>query len=252
MIDYEKLKQAHELAKKLPFSWYSLSASQGTGAWTNYYVLSFEDHDSKSHQYEFTHDEVDHLIEKLQELIIPKPEPKYKVGDEVIFLHHENIETGIIDDVNVYNNCYIYHVMVGAEGFQIGEYLLFPTRQELIEHQINYWQSMLPSDPLPLSDGGKGYLPPFEGEVKGFDFAGKQCRHIIDPDDRICMTCHEYVKPDTRCNQAQVNVDRCQHDGYAKCRLCGVDLKCQHESDGNIYCSNPPQNKCVKCGEFYR
>lgn len=27
---------------------------------------------------------------------------------------------------------------------------------------------------------------------------------------------------------------------------------CKHESDGNIYLSNPPQNKCKLCGEFYR
>jgi hypothetical protein len=27
---------------------------------------------------------------------------------------------------------------------------------------------------------------------------------------------------------------------------------CNHESDGLIYNSNPPQNKCKKCGEFYR
>lgn len=27
---------------------------------------------------------------------------------------------------------------------------------------------------------------------------------------------------------------------------------CQHEFDGNIYTSNPPQNKCKKCGDFYR
>jgi len=27
---------------------------------------------------------------------------------------------------------------------------------------------------------------------------------------------------------------------------------CKHEPDGNIYCSNPPQNRCVKCGEYYR
>jgi hypothetical protein len=27
---------------------------------------------------------------------------------------------------------------------------------------------------------------------------------------------------------------------------------CIHEGDGMIYTSNPPQNKCKKCGEFYR
>lgn len=27
---------------------------------------------------------------------------------------------------------------------------------------------------------------------------------------------------------------------------------CLHENDGMIYTSNPPQNKCKKCGEFYR
>ena len=30
------------------------------------------------------------------------------------------------------------------------------------------------------------------------------------------------------------------------------NYKCDHESDGMCYTSNPPQNKCKKCGEFYR
>lgn len=29
------------------------------------------------------------------------------------------------------------------------------------------------------------------------------------------------------------------------------NYKCNHESDGLIYTSNPPKNKCVKCKEFY-
>lgn len=28
--------------------------------------------------------------------------------------------------------------------------------------------------------------------------------------------------------------------------------ECEHKSDGNVYTSNPPQNKCIKCGELYR
>jgi len=41
-----------------------------------------------------------------------------------------------------------------------------------------------------------------------------------------------------------------------KLRLKQGEIKvfegCKHESDGLIYTSNPPQNKCKKCGEFYR
>tara|TARA_R110000868_G_C10693842_1_gene748595 strand:+ start:233 stop:508 length:276 start_codon:yes stop_codon:yes gene_type:complete len=40
---------------------------------------------------------------------------------------------------------------------------------------------------------------------------------------------------DIQINQSQDDIDRCQH-----------------EHDGMIYTSNPPQNKCIKCGEFYR
>lgn len=29
-------------------------------------------------------------------------------------------------------------------------------------------------------------------------------------------------------------------------------LNCQHESDRLVYTSNPPQNKCKLCGQFYR
>jgi hypothetical protein len=42
-------------------------------------------------------------------------------------------------------------------------------------------------------------------------------------------------RPDIQMNHSQDDVNRCQH-----------------EHDGMIYTSNPPQNKCIKCGEFYR
>ncbi len=79
MIDYDKLKLAHELAEKLPYDWYAIDAAQGTGACTNYYSLTFEDNEGMSHEYEFKHDDIDDLIAKLQELT----QPKYTKGQEV-------------------------------------------------------------------------------------------------------------------------------------------------------------------------
>lgn len=34
--------------------------------------------------------------------------------------------------------------------------------------------------------------------------------------------------------------------------LKDANAECKHESDGWMYMSNPPQNKCKKCGQFYR
>lgn len=31
-----------------------------------------------------------------------------------------------------------------------------------------------------------------------------------------------------------------------------VENDCVHQHDGNVYTSNPPMNRCCKCGEFYR
>ena len=31
-----------------------------------------------------------------------------------------------------------------------------------------------------------------------------------------------------------------------------VDTQCEHQSNGLSYMSNPPQHKCMKCGEFFR
>jgi hypothetical protein len=54
---------------------------------------------------------------------------------------------------------------------------------------------------------------------------------------------------------------RCVHVGKKYQEMCDSiiikiqsmidNYKCNHESDGLIYTSNPPKNKCVKCREFY-
>lgn len=75
--------------------------------------------------------------------------------------------------------------------------------------------------------------PPFEGEIKGFNHSEnkleKFCNHKRDPDNHICITCHEYVP------------------------------QCEHESDGVMYDYHlvniggiSHRTKCKNCGEFYR
>ena len=135
MIDYEKLKMAHEICSKLNDHYFSIDFCVNTKS-PKYDISITYAKDGISVDVS----DIEELITKLQELA--KPEQKYKVGDEVIFLHHEGIEKGTVDDVNVYNNCYIYHVVADKEGFQMGEARLFPTRQALIEHQIQYWDSL--------------------------------------------------------------------------------------------------------------
>lgn len=37
------------------------------------------------------------------------------------------------------------------------------------------------------------------------------------------------------------------------CSKCGQDKpECEHQDDGQIYYTNPPQVKCIKCGEYYK
>lgn len=186
MIDYKKLEKVHALypegyLKIIPIfdrngALYAMNYSMEIeGAMPDYFF------------------EIDTLITTLEELV--KQEPKFKLKQEVWFLHHENIEKGFIDTINTYNGCNIYHLITDDnEGFQIGEGLLFPTRQALIEHQLQYWQKLY--------------------------------NEALDD--------HGIYRPDIQLNESQ-DVDRCSH-----------------ESDGNIYTSCPPQNKCIKCGEFYR
>jgi hypothetical protein len=157
------------------------------------------------------------LIIKLEELT--KPEPKYKAGDDVFITWHCCIEEARIVDRTSHAR---YQVMLN-DGGQVSriESEIFPTRQALIEHQLQYWSKLYeeshPGDlclikrteikPVPLSE----FFPVFEGEVKGFGYDG----HKIEP------------KP------------------------------CQHEPDGEVYMidgfnGSSPSFKCIKCREFYR
>jgi hypothetical protein len=229
MIDYEKLKICYELADKLSKpAILTISVTHGDIGRV-YGVLQY-DYSLFDAKYmgEFKFTCIESLTEKLQSLV--RPEPKYKCHDTVWFMDKGQIQKGIIDDINVFNNCHIYHVSSDGEGFMMGELKLFLTRQDLILALIEYWKSLLDAPIIdertiqPFKTCCKNCNEPWSSCDCNQPGKRKSCDHMLDPDNRICMKCHEYVPK----------------------------VKCEHQHDGMIYTSNPPQNKCVKCGEFYK
>ncbi|HHF7341032.1 TPA: hypothetical protein ACPSKZ_000701 [Legionella anisa] len=137
MIDYEKLKLAHELLKKIPDKkWFFRQ-----------YSTEYFDHEDSSidevsyvlcHQNEYDEEfkYIEDLITKLRELT-QKPKPKYEVGQEVWFLYGNATESFIIKDMTgdplkLWSN----------DGFCIYEEICYASRESLIEAQIEYWESL--------------------------------------------------------------------------------------------------------------
>jgi hypothetical protein len=69
-----------------------------------------------------------------------KPGPKYEIGQEVWFSVFGNIYSHTIDGINLKGG----YEFEGVGWFK--EQDLFPTRQDLIEHQINYWSALIDCD----------------------------------------------------------------------------------------------------------
>lgn len=133
MIDYEKLKLAHEICSKLNDHYFSIDFCVNTKS-PKYDISITYANDGISVDVS----DIDELIIKLQELA--KPEPKYKAGLMVwhIVYGHEFVPiSGLIMQSDI-GNKNLYQV----NGNWWPEEQLFPTRQALIEHQIKYWKSL--------------------------------------------------------------------------------------------------------------
>lgn len=143
MIDYEKLKIAHELAVKYnPDCLVSVTFYSNCFTRFDYRV---ELHGCTEY---FTGD-IDKLLIKLKELTQPeKPTPKYEVGQEVWVIDGENPIACSINDVRYKElDGFLYS---DKDGFQWLESDLYPTRESLIEAQIEYWNRLKdhPADKL--------------------------------------------------------------------------------------------------------
>lgn len=146
MIDYEKLQQAHELLKKYRIKTKEYALLQmdflctdigEDGIVKDYftveYILFAGTFDTRII---FKH--LDDLIEKLQELI--KPEPKYKIGQKWWTLGNLG-KSFEVEIVGVMGGDLDLAFPDGSCRYGTAKEL-FPTKQALIEHQIDYWSKL--------------------------------------------------------------------------------------------------------------
>lgn len=185
MIDYEKLNIAHELAQK-----------HAQNKNINYeFIYSIKNGSGKiecifSDGRDFMGNElaIDALIQQLKQLT--KPEPKYLPGQEVWvnpfmsiqedFMGFNFHKATVIENRDCDKNLSETYVRTKSrEGeYSCAERFIFPSRQALIEHQIDYWRKL----------------------------------QTKDMRERIFQKHEDSLKDGTQSNQSQVNVDKCQHD----------------------------------------
>lgn len=131
MIDFEKLNQAIELAEAHEEFHIRIELGCGEPEFALMNGYSIED---------FFHS-IDELIERLT----PDTEFKYKVGQLVYAVNTDDeITSFVVLDIHKSGIIPFY-----SDGeYHWHESLLFPTRQALIEHQIQYWQSLSENKPF--------------------------------------------------------------------------------------------------------
>lgn len=195
MIDFVRLRRACELAEK---------RAKITNNTVNI-TLSYSGHDDSLWLYDSCLGEkdfgsIDDLILKLEE--IEEPEEKYKVGQKIWVQSHK-IDCENVLSMHAFEGTVIPclpcdyglsepYVRVIAENDQYSgpKSFCFPSRQDLIESQIAYWQSMHPDNQLKFNNGGTGFAVPTKN--------GKcDCKtDYFHADDGTCVCCCSPVAQD--------------------------------------------------------
>lgn len=232
MIDYEKLKQAHELAHKL-YLIKDEEVSMEINFLTDFveYVLHIE--------YEPTDafSNIDKLITRLQELTQIKP--KYQIGQEVWRLGDEDCPECFTIKAIDYEDTSCF-ALDDAKNWWCEEQL-YATREALVESQIAHWQSML--------------SPPFEGEIKGFGCSESiRKHHELEDDDHSEEKLEKVCDHRWRVKIEYSNPYTARFVQY--CDYCDARKECNHQRDpnyqGGTWDEIDIHHKCAKCGEFYR
>ena len=159
MIDYDKLKIAHELAQE-----YSNTKQVITIAHTfwsddsaSYALLNGTDSDAE----EIGDYNIDGLISKLEKMTKTKPKQKYAVGDVVWWMDSKGIYNFTITQKHL--------ELIDEEIFDWSEDELYPTREALIEAQIEYWLDLRPNH------GNKYSVDTYRETSNKFTIAGRKC-----------------------------------------------------------------------------
>lgn len=180
MIDYEKLKEAHELAKHAKIDLVTT-------------VRTFEDGDCRLSAAitggQHTND-MDGIISELKELT--KPEPKYKIKQYV----------WLINDEDKPEQIYIIDIDACSDEMYKDEYgnwwleeQLYPSCQALIDAQIEYWTSLKSEETSTCSDDMSMSSISGCDEIKcehetGTIAAGMLAKNLV------CVKCGEFIYKD--------------------------------------------------------
>lgn len=253
MIDYIKLKIAHELACKYSKETNLLCSVDVcfNGENITYHLYYGASEESHLADYHYTYS-IEDLIAKLKELTQPKP--KYEVGQEVYWIVSDVIYSGIIDCANPNENR--WKIKIDDELVEIDECYLYPSREALIDAQIEYWTN--------LRTPTESKLCPKCGNKRVADGMCWQamCDYLEDPVPIDKMTPpFEGNKIGFRCFDDEMEVGTCKHtwigskEGTMFCYHCKIQKPCEHESDGMRYATEEypilSNYRCKKCGEFY-
>lgn len=170
MIDYDKLKIAHEICQESGYSFsYFFGGQAVEDNWTIYDLDSGPILDDG--------EDINDLITKLRELT--QPEPKYKDCWYVGVGGHQKC-TKVLNQ-NGYVVC--DETDLEAIGLHV---IAYATKAQLIEAQIEYWQSLRePQDEYCNVSGAKlGKREPTEGTTG--------CQHESDGEDYRYQCAHHY------------------------------------------------------------
>lgn len=246
MIDYDKLRLAHELTVKLSTHYITHTITPKHGHM--FELCSWGQIEN------IVCASLDELIEKLTEINQRTP-AKFKINDEVFCFLRDEIMQMRIEEVMLktpfQERCYRTNLGFAPES------RLHSSREALIEAQILHWQKLLHEScehdfvkfarylddnhviyfrvcnncklevhaPLRITEGGMAWsTPPFEGEIKGFkrDYTGS---------------------------------DSCETSSSEKSKPCAHEKDCSIQSSYNIHSDGQISHvkfKCKHCGELYK